>query len=159
MQLFLIGYILVSICEIFTVGGIPLDDDVRKVWISIYRKNRCQRLTQIGFHSCPPRPHNSDDMDSTPQRGRGIPITGRRHSNVNGSHRGFRASLIYRDGLYRSRHWVFMDWPFRWQPQSTKQKHRTLCPLPPHAPNLPLPLLCPRIHSSPTSTGRKETNE
>src|SRR6266536_3543657 len=31
MQLFLIGYILISICEIFTVGGIPLDDDVRKV--------------------------------------------------------------------------------------------------------------------------------
>jgi hypothetical protein len=31
MQMFLAGYLLISICEIFTVGGIPLDDDVRKV--------------------------------------------------------------------------------------------------------------------------------
>lgn len=31
MQLFLLGYIIVSICEIFTVGGFPLDDVVRRV--------------------------------------------------------------------------------------------------------------------------------
>ena len=31
-QLFLIGYIIVSICEIFTVGGFPLDRKVRLVW-------------------------------------------------------------------------------------------------------------------------------
>ena len=31
MQLFLIGYIIISICEIFTVGGFPLDSAVRKV--------------------------------------------------------------------------------------------------------------------------------
>lgn len=31
MQLFLIGYIIISICEIFTVGGFPLDSTVRKV--------------------------------------------------------------------------------------------------------------------------------
>ena len=30
-QLFLIGYIIVSICEIFTVGGFPLDRKVRLV--------------------------------------------------------------------------------------------------------------------------------
>lgn len=28
MQLFLLGYIIVSICEIFTVGGIPLNPKV-----------------------------------------------------------------------------------------------------------------------------------
>lgn len=31
MQLFLLGYIVISICEIFTVGGFPLSDAVRKV--------------------------------------------------------------------------------------------------------------------------------
>lgn len=31
MQLFLIGYIIVSICEIFTVGGLPLNRKVRIV--------------------------------------------------------------------------------------------------------------------------------
>lgn len=31
MQLFLIGYIIIEICEIFTVGGFPLNGGVRRV--------------------------------------------------------------------------------------------------------------------------------
>lgn len=31
MQLFLIGYIIIEICEIFTVGKFPLDSTVTKV--------------------------------------------------------------------------------------------------------------------------------
>lgn len=31
MQLFLAGYIVIQICEIFTVGGFPLNPAVRKV--------------------------------------------------------------------------------------------------------------------------------
>lgn len=31
MQLFLLGFIIIEICEIFTVGGFPLNDAVRKV--------------------------------------------------------------------------------------------------------------------------------
>jgi hypothetical protein len=31
MQLFLLGYIVISICEIFTIGGFPLNDTVRLV--------------------------------------------------------------------------------------------------------------------------------
>lgn len=31
MQVFLIGYILIEICEIFTVGKFPLSQDVRIV--------------------------------------------------------------------------------------------------------------------------------
>lgn len=31
MQLFLLGYIVISICEIFSVGGIPLNWKVRVV--------------------------------------------------------------------------------------------------------------------------------
>lgn len=32
MQLFLLGYIVISICEIFTIGGFPLNDSARLVW-------------------------------------------------------------------------------------------------------------------------------
>lgn len=32
-QLFLLGYIIVEICEIFTVGGFPLERKVRLVWL------------------------------------------------------------------------------------------------------------------------------
>ena len=31
MQLFLLGYIVISICEIFTIGGFPLNSTVRIV--------------------------------------------------------------------------------------------------------------------------------
>lgn len=31
MQLFLLGYVIISICEIFTVGEFPLQKDVRNV--------------------------------------------------------------------------------------------------------------------------------
>ncbi|KAK3216716.1 hypothetical protein GRF29_1g776101 [Pseudopithomyces chartarum] len=36
MQLFLLGYIIVSICEIFTVGGFPLDSAVRKGFVAAH---------------------------------------------------------------------------------------------------------------------------
>jgi hypothetical protein len=31
IQLFLLGYIIIEICEVFTVGGLPIEDSVRKV--------------------------------------------------------------------------------------------------------------------------------
>lgn len=31
IQIFLVGYIVIEICTIFTIGGFPLDSDVRKV--------------------------------------------------------------------------------------------------------------------------------
>lgn len=37
IQLFLLGYVIISICEIFTVGAFPLADNVRKV-SSTYNK-------------------------------------------------------------------------------------------------------------------------
>ncbi|CAI6333904.1 unnamed protein product [Periconia digitata] len=36
MQLFLLGYIIVSICEIFTVGGFPLDGGVRRGFVAAH---------------------------------------------------------------------------------------------------------------------------
>lgn len=35
MQLFLIGFIIISICEIFTIGGFPIDDNVRLVGLQL----------------------------------------------------------------------------------------------------------------------------
>jgi hypothetical protein len=37
MQLFLFGYIIVSICEIFTIGGFPLNSSVRIVRHAMYK--------------------------------------------------------------------------------------------------------------------------
>ena len=39
IQLFLVGYIIVEICEIFTVGGFPLDRNVRLVCIHFSLKS------------------------------------------------------------------------------------------------------------------------
>lgn len=36
MQLFLVGYIIVSICEIFTIGGFPLNGTVRVVFSAVH---------------------------------------------------------------------------------------------------------------------------
>ncbi|CAL5872336.1 uncharacterized protein PFLUO_LOCUS6598 [Penicillium psychrofluorescens] len=36
MQLFLLGFIIIEICEIFTVGGIPLHDTVRKGFSAVH---------------------------------------------------------------------------------------------------------------------------
>ena len=36
MQIFLIGYIVIEICEIFTVGGFPLDGGVRRAFSAVH---------------------------------------------------------------------------------------------------------------------------
>ena len=36
MQLFLLGYIVIEICEIFTVGGFPLDPTIRKAFTAVH---------------------------------------------------------------------------------------------------------------------------
>lgn len=36
MQLFLVGYLIIEICEIFTIGGFPLDATVRKGFTAVH---------------------------------------------------------------------------------------------------------------------------
>ncbi|EEH45929.2 uncharacterized protein PADG_02079 [Paracoccidioides brasiliensis Pb18] len=36
IQIFLVGYIIIQICEIFTIGGIPLNDEVRKGFTAVH---------------------------------------------------------------------------------------------------------------------------
>src|ERR1700733_9199576 len=65
MQLFLVCYLLISLCEIFTVGGIPLDDDVRKVGYSSSGM-LTMILTQLGLYGDSSRSRYGDDMDTAP---------------------------------------------------------------------------------------------
>lgn len=45
IQMFLVGFIIIEICEIFTVGGIPLEDSVRKVRAFIQLNHATKILT------------------------------------------------------------------------------------------------------------------
>lgn len=36
MQFFLVGYIIISICEIFTIGGFPLNGAVRRAFVAVH---------------------------------------------------------------------------------------------------------------------------
>jgi hypothetical protein len=36
IQMFLLGYLVIEVCEIFTVGGFPLDNDVRKGFTAVH---------------------------------------------------------------------------------------------------------------------------
>ncbi|EFW22425.1 conserved hypothetical protein [Coccidioides posadasii str. Silveira] len=36
IQIFLVGFVIIQICEIFTVGGFPLDDNVRKGFTAVH---------------------------------------------------------------------------------------------------------------------------
>jgi hypothetical protein len=38
MQLFLLGYAVISLCEIFTVGGFPLEGGARRVCLPAYER-------------------------------------------------------------------------------------------------------------------------
>jgi hypothetical protein len=65
MQVFLVGYLLISLCEIFTVGGIPLDDNVRKVDYSSSGM-LTMILTRLGLYGNSSRSRYYDDMDTAP---------------------------------------------------------------------------------------------
>jgi hypothetical protein len=49
MQLFLIGYIIISICEIFSVGEFPLNGTVRVVGFQLNQRLLNHVLTLPGF--------------------------------------------------------------------------------------------------------------
>lgn len=75
MQLFLLGFIVIMICEIFTVGGIPLDDTVRKVRINCdSRLCHSSVLTGAsGLLGGPCCSYHCNMLDSPAQRSRGLP--------------------------------------------------------------------------------------
>lgn len=66
MQIFLIGYILIEICEIFTVGGFPLPKNVRIVCgFDITLATAKLLLTPlVGFHWGPHWSYHGSHLDS-----------------------------------------------------------------------------------------------
>lgn len=73
MQVFLVGYIIIEICEIFTVGGFPLSNKVRIVSSSF--QSIWSQLTRVGLHWHTSRHDHCDFMDPHAQRGCRIPTT------------------------------------------------------------------------------------
>jgi hypothetical protein len=61
MQLFLLGYIIIEICEIFTVGKLPLETNIVKVGSLSHRA--AQRLILAGFYWYPPWYDSGDALD------------------------------------------------------------------------------------------------
>lgn len=63
MQLFLLGYIIVSICEIFTIGGFPLNNSVRLVWWLLLTLKMHRLTVLIGFRGRTHRGNCCDILD------------------------------------------------------------------------------------------------
>lgn len=75
--MFLAAFIIVEICEIFTVGGFPLDDKIRKVSSStsdVISIHPLSNMFSLGIHCCPPWCDYGYDMDSSLECTRWIPI-------------------------------------------------------------------------------------
>jgi hypothetical protein len=82
MQLFLLGYLIIEICEIFTVGGFPLDGAVRRVRASSPNITSTSDKSIVGIlrrtHSLCRR----DVMGTSTQWCCRLSIAGRWHSRV-----------------------------------------------------------------------------
>lgn len=66
-QLFLVGYIIVEICEIFTVGGFPLERKVRLVRFCPPPAVRSTMLTTVGLYCRSSRFDRCNSMGSAPK--------------------------------------------------------------------------------------------
>lgn len=77
MQAFLLGYLIISICEIFSIGEFPLDPRVRLVcrqWMGRL-KSKFANLAP-GFQRDSYWGHLGNDVDALYQRHRGLPTDG-----------------------------------------------------------------------------------
>lgn len=75
MQLFLLGYIVISICEIFTIGGFPLDDSVRLVCRHSPTVLKPVSNHDVGLCRHPHRGHHCDFLDTYAQWCRRLPTS------------------------------------------------------------------------------------
>lgn len=68
IQLFLVGYMIVEICEIFTVGGFPLQTNVRLVrdYLLTWTPDTVADFLS-GVHGNPPWSYSSNNLGPTAQ--------------------------------------------------------------------------------------------
>lgn len=123
-QLFLLGYIVVEICEIFSVGGIPLDRKVRIVCTLSRRGGAGNLLITPGIYWNPRGCNSGHALDSAAQRCRGFPASGRRNATLPRAFTFIRIGLICRNWLHSPRHWIQLDGTFWPQSHGPKPQHR-----------------------------------
>ena len=75
-QLFLVGYMIVEICEIYTVGGFPLDRKVRLVRLALLPICTSKMLTTVGLYRCSSRFNRCNPMGSALERYCRVPDSG-----------------------------------------------------------------------------------
>ncbi|KAJ9622376.1 hypothetical protein H2203_006595 [Taxawa tesnikishii (nom. ined.)] len=80
MQIFLLSYIIISICEIFTIGGFPLDGAVRRVSEIVGTIPSHVSDAFTGFHSSAHRSNHRIRLDSHDERRSRLSATGRRYT-------------------------------------------------------------------------------
>ena len=68
MQLFLLGFIIISICEIFTIGWFPLNGAVRRVSLPDMKPVHVSKLTSLGLLCRTHCLDHCDHMDSPHER-------------------------------------------------------------------------------------------
>ena len=101
-QLFLIGYIIVSICEIFTVGGFPLDRTVRLVCSCLNTLSTDGDLISAGIYGRTPRFHCCDIMGPTTEWSCWVSGAGRRYTTIIGPYTGLSYCFLRWYWLHRS---------------------------------------------------------
>lgn len=103
MQLFLMGYILIEICEIITVGGFPLDGAVRRVSaISIAITSLTDTVHLTGLLCSPYCSSRNYLLGPYAQWHRRLSDLGGRNSNLSRTRPHLLATHLCRDWLHRT---------------------------------------------------------
>src|SRR5436853_3435826 len=129
MQLFLLGYLIIEICEIFTVGEFPLAAKVRIVSLSSHMIPRPTGSDPLGLHRNTSWHDCCNHMDSDAQRGGGIPNSRRRHDPVSRPLRCLRRRVLHRNRLHRARYRLRMDQHFHIEPVPPKSEYWSVRPV------------------------------
>ncbi len=128
MQLFLVGYILIEIAEIFTVGLFPLEHKVQVVSKACIITLATQ-LTHLGVYWHTSWHDYCDHMDPNVERRCWLSIVGRRYSIISRLDGRFCSHTLHRHRLYCSRHGIQLDWVLSSQHHWQQPKYRPLRPI------------------------------
>ena len=162
MQIFLAGYIVIEICEIFTVGGFPLDSDVRKVRGFVMDSCRFLSLTNMGvipgIFGRPYSRHHGYMLDSSLKLISELPDPRRRHLDLHLPLPRLRRRPVHRDRLHRIGHGVQLDGWIRSKLHAAQSKYSPVRAVPAIPAGLSLLLLCSGNCHRPWDFARRKAN-